>query len=394
MRVLVHLRSDWQRHRGGDVVQALRWAGWLEALGAKVTVAAESAPSLAGVDLLLLTNLGRAAELLPTLEHARQRGTPIALSPLFWPTEEFETQGRPGWFGRAWRCLPVGLRQRAKTAWRWAKQPTALYWLRDLCSGSDHVGQRLLAGVNALVATSQPEAIALEQHFRDLPPIQVVPIGVDAIYHASDPEAEEIEARFLPQRPARNQADPVLTEWLASPRRRGLVCVARFDPQKGQHRLLQALRGLDEELLLVGPDNPNYPGYRRECQRLADTKTRFLDSQPPTILKQIFARARVHVLVSWYETTGLTGLEAACQGAKVVVTDRGGTRDYYADLAWYASPTSLPSIRQAVEAALAAPAVPRLAERVRQHFTWRQSSQRLLAVLEQVAGTARRRHAA
>ncbi|MBK7308934.1 MAG: glycosyltransferase [Chitinophagaceae bacterium] len=42
-----------------------------------------------------------------------------------------------------------------------------------------------------------------------------------------------------------------------------------------------------------------------------------------TALANYYARARVHVLPSWFETCGLSSLEAAAMGCNIVITARG-----------------------------------------------------------------------
>ena len=395
MRVLMQIRPDWRELPGGDLVQVQRWAVWLRELGVQVAVGDAAAPALAGVDLVHFYNLGRAYALWPALAHCRRFGVPTVLTPLYWPTEEFERYGRPGLLGLVSRLLPGRLRARLKSAARLLRQPGQRGGLlREVWSGQDVLARRFLAAFDVLIAGSRPEADALRLLLPDHPAVALVHIGVDAFYWSDDRDLWRCERQPAWPGPPADEPDPPEDAGPA-PARAGVLCVARFDPQKGQHRLIKALRPVQVPLTLAGPTNPNYPHYRAYCARLGGPSVTILPRQGRGQLRALYRRCRVHALVSWYETTGLTGLEAGCCGARVVMTDRGGTRDYGGELAWYADPADLYSIGRTVEQALEAPDTPDLRTRVAQHFTWEQSARALLRVYQDLlAGRAAHRHAA
>ena len=376
MQVLMHTRPDWKEHPGGDFVQLQRWAFWLRRLGVQVEVSDAVEPDLTGVDLVHLNNLGRAYALWPTLQHCRRANVPVLLTTLYWPADEYENYGRPGFSGQVWRQLPTGIRDRIKSTARWLRQPQQPGLWSEIWHGSRSLARRVLGSVDSIIAVSKAEANALAGLLPDHPPVHVVQSGVDAVFWSDD---RDLWAR------EQGVADLHIPE-PAPGARSGILCVARFDPQKGQHRLIQSLRSLDVPLVLVGADNPNYPGYRALCCKLAGPNTAIRPRQNLGTLKMLFHACKVHALVSWYELSGLSALEAGACGARVVTTARGGMKEYCGDLAWYADPADLSSIRSAVEAALAAPATPNLANHVSRHFTWEQSARSLLAVYEATLG--------
>jgi glycosyltransferase involved in cell wall biosynthesis len=65
----------------------------------------------------------------------------------------------------------------------------------------------------------------------------------------------------------------------------------------------------------------------------------------------------VHVLASWFETTGLVSLEAAMMDCNVVVTKKGDTVEYFSDMAYYCEPDDINSIRNAIEKAYNNPVI-------------------------------------
>jgi glycosyltransferase involved in cell wall biosynthesis len=382
MRILMHERADGAAHPGGDLVQLRRWAFWLRRAGHEVLTSTDELPELAGVDLVHLNNASRAAALLPTARHCRRHGVPTLLTTLYWPAADFERRGRPGFAGWCAGRLPDGLRNRLKSGLRWWRQPCAAHW-RELWLGTPRVLRELLAEVSALAAVCAAEA----RWLRPLTsrPIFQVPSGVDQLFAVGDSDLARAE-QGRPQTGALDE-EP-------APERHGVLCVGRFDPQKGQHRLLAALAGLEVPVTLVGATNPNYPHYRAWCAASAGAQVRILPPQPVEELRRLYRSCQVHAQASWYELSSLSALEAAACGAHVVTTNAGGMAEYLGEAAWYTAPGDLAGLRSAVLAALATPPRPTLAERMRQHFTWEQSTRRLLAVYEQVAGQAADRRAA
>jgi hypothetical protein len=129
-------------------------------------------------------------------------------------------------------------------------------------------------------------------------------------------------------------------------------------------------------VVVVGQPNPEE--YRELCRRYADENVRFIDALPKEELASAYAAAKVHALPGWFETPGLSTLEAAAAGCNVVSTDRGLAREYLEDMAWYCDPRSLESIREAVLAAYKAPRGERLGEHVRERYTWERAAERTL----------------
>jgi hypothetical protein len=61
----------------------------------------------------------------------------------------------------------------------------------------------------------------------------------------------------------------------------------------------------------------------------------------------------------------------------VVITRKGGTADYFQDLAEYVAPQSIGEIRAATMRAWERPASSALRDHVLQHLTWEQSAKQL-----------------
>jgi glycosyltransferase involved in cell wall biosynthesis len=78
------------------------------------------------------------------------------------------------------------------------------------------------------------------------------------------------------------------------------------------------------------------------------------------------------------ETTGLSSLEAGAMGCNVVITDRGDTREYFGDRAFYCEPDSVDSIRDAIRSAYNAPACTGLTNHISKNLVWEKAVEKTL----------------
>ena len=93
----------------------------------------------------------------------------------------------------------------------------------------------------------------------------------------------------------------------------------------------------------------------------------------------------MHVLPSWFETTGLSSLESAASGCNIVITDKGDTAEYFGQYAYYCDPASADSILEAVTKAAAAPVNKALSELITSKYTWQQAARQTAASYETIA---------
>ncbi|MGN6639147.1 MAG: glycosyltransferase family 4 protein, partial [Mucilaginibacter sp.] len=153
-----------------------------------------------------------------------------------------------------------------------------------------------------------------------------------------------------------------------------VLCVARIEGIKNQLNLIRALNDTPFQLFLVGSHAPNQKGYYDECRRIASSNITFIDRVPQTELLKYYQEAKVHVLPSWFETTGLSSLEAAAMGCNIVITDKGDAGEYFGDKAFYCDPGDPQSILQAVERASDTPYNEDLHKMIIERYTWKQAA--------------------
>jgi glycosyltransferase involved in cell wall biosynthesis len=209
-----------------------------------------------------------------------------------------------------------------------------------------------------LLPNSELEAEAIRRELGVTTPQVVVPNGID-------------ESLFGQQSAATETRDE------------NVLYVGRFEPHKNQLGLIRALRDRPYRLILAGPSHPHHQKYYEQCLQEAGGNVEFVPERSQADLVALYQRARVHVVPSWYETTGLVSLEAAALRCNVVTTDRGFAREYFGDLAWYCDPANPQSITKAVDEAVHSPYKTALRERVLERFTWRAAAEATLRAYRQ-----------
>jgi glycosyltransferase involved in cell wall biosynthesis len=342
MRVLWLVRKNLTTHPGGDTTQILQTAAALRRRGVDVVLAPDSRRDLRPYDLVHLFHLDRLWENVGHARRVRAAGRPLALSPIYWPSDEFDRGGRAGVQGWLARTFGSARYQDLRLAQRYLMQSRALHYWPGFSFRASAV--ELLTAASVLLPNSRAEQEQIEARFGVRRPTVVVPNAADS-------------ATFGP---ATN----------ATVSRAGVLCVGRLEPRKNQLRLIEALHGTGIPLTLVGSAGRFNSAYERRCRRAADTTVRFAGAQPPAELRRLYHAARVHACASWYETPGLASLEAALCGCALVVTPGGCTREYFGVDATYAEPDDRASMRTAVEQALARGPSVDLAERAAREYTW------------------------
>ncbi|HYH05217.1 MAG TPA: glycosyltransferase family 4 protein, partial [Bacillota bacterium] len=295
MRILLQNRTDLLTAVAGDTVQVEKTREALAAFPVDLELSGAVAPDLTGFDLVHLFNIMPVQETYRQFLNAKRQHKKIVLSPIYWdPGEYLRETGQTTTFGVWWeQTMPLR--------------------------------REIIAGVELILPNSQSELEALRGLFGKLPPAVIVPNAADPVFAVATPD------RFVHRY-----------------QRQGfLLSVGRICRRKNQLALIRVAKSLGYPLVLIGPLNDG--AYYQECRRAAaGMGVLFIDTLSQMELASAYAAARVHALVSWYDTPGLVSLEAALAGCRIVTTDRGSTRDYLGERVFYCNPADPESIKQAI----------------------------------------------
>lgn len=163
-----------------------------------------------------------------------------------------------------------------------------------------------------------------------------------------------------------------------------IICVGRIENRKNQLNLIKALNNTDYKLVLIGAPSANQTQYYDQCRAIAGSNVTFLNKVPHDELLKYYQLAKVHVLASWFETTGLSSLEAAIMRCNIVITAEGDTKEYFADDAFYCDPENIESIKAAVEKASQATFSEALLGRILTQHTWKKAAEQTLEAYQQL----------
>jgi glycosyltransferase involved in cell wall biosynthesis len=356
MKILFIIRNTSHRIKGGDTFQAIQTARQLNKLNISVDIKQTGETiDYNRYDLLHFFNLTRPADIL---FHIRNSCKPFVVSPIWIDYSEYDKYHRKGMTGLLFRFLSAASIEYLKTIARWMagkdKLVTRSYlWQRHQACISEIINACALLLPNSLLEQNR-----LLQRCKFAARCEVIPNGIDPSLFAFD-------------NTTRKEQDLVL-------------CVARIEGIKNQLNLIKALNHTTYKLILIGAPAPNQHSYYRECRKIAAGNVSFIDHLPQEELAQYYYRAKVHVLPSWFETCGLSTLEAAAMGCNVVITDKGYTREYYEDYAFYCDPASPGSILQAIEQAGSSQYASGLKEKILTRYTWKHAADKTLAAYKKV----------
>src|SRR5207302_3171004 len=127
-------------------------------------------------------------------------------------------------------------------------------------------------------------------------------------------------------------------------------------------------------LVIAGTPEPGATLDRVKALAARHANVQLFGFLEQSTLNALYAACKVFCLPSHHEGTGLAALEAATYGAAVVITRRGGTRDYFGDLVEYVEPENDRDIRAAVTRAWDRPRSHALRDYVLRSLTWERSA--------------------
>lgn len=359
MRILFQSRKTLFSVPGGDTIQILKTAEALREKGYHVDISTELEPDIRTYDIVHLFNLMRPQEVYLQALNAKKYGKKIALSTIYGPYVEYDKKARQGLSGLVTKMLPHSGAEYLKIAAR-ALRNFEFHkgTLLVLSKGYYSLKKSIVDMVDIFLPNSESEMrrVIADHDLKD-PKYVVVPNAVDAKVFDFD------NVVISPEVNKYNDC---------------ILCVARIEGRKGQLNLVRAIKDLHWPLVLIGKSAPNHIRYFERIKKEAGPNLHIIGEVDHNLLPQYYKAAKVHALVSWMETPGLSSLEAAAMGCNIVITEKGDTRDYFGDYAFYCEPDSVESIRDAIIKAYESPVTPALRKHILQNFTWEKAAEKTL----------------
>jgi glycosyltransferase involved in cell wall biosynthesis len=356
MKVAFITRSTLYIVPGGDTVQVVQTAGQLTAMGIGVEILlSKDTIAYEKYDLLHFFNIIRPADIL---YHSKKAKKPFVVSTILCSYSEYDKHYRKG-IGVLFTYLPGDSVEYLKTIARWVLGKDHLSSYDYLWKGQRKSIIEILRRATMILPNSESEYKRVQQTYPCKIDHLVVPNGIN-------PDKFPFNAAIKKEENL-------------------VICVARIEGRKNHLNLIKALNNTKFKLVLIGAAAPNQADYYRECRSIAAANISFLDRIPQPELIEYYQRAKVHILPSWFETTGLSSIEAAVMHCNIVITDKGDTREYFGEDAFYCDPSDPESILAAVEEAGSAPFNENLRERILNKYTWKQAAVQTLKAYQLAA---------
>ncbi|KKU30754.1 MAG: Glycosyl transferase group 1 [candidate division WWE3 bacterium GW2011_GWA1_46_21] len=367
MKILMWARSDLYDYIGGDRVQIENTANALRVLGVDVDIATDINIDIETYDLVHVFQLDWTPETYFYVQKARKHNKPVILSPIHHSLKEvhrfdneyvfdyrritkylFREQHNRDTFKNIYRSL-----FNIKKA-----RPTFLSLLIGLAA----MHKRTLQSANVVLVQTEIEAKDLKETYNVDFEWEKVLNGVSRSF---------VDVPLVPS--------PIGVE-------NYIISVGRVEPRKNTLKIIDAVadfrkkHNLDVKLVLVGKKSRNHIEYlirfgfavRRHSwivhiEELENAK------MPP-----LYQHAKVCVSASWFETTGLTLLEALFCGTNAVASgDRA--KEYLGAYASYCDPGSVASIESAVEKEFFS-ARPKLPIEMKKTYTWENTASKIKGI--------------
>jgi glycosyltransferase involved in cell wall biosynthesis len=355
MKVVFIVRSTFDSIRGGDSQQVLCTARELRNLGVSVDIKKASEPVDYGrYDLMHLFNLIRPADHLLHIERSK---LPCVLSTVYLDYSGFDRHGRGMPSRLIFRITGKNHAEYLKNCYRMLKRQDTLVSPEYLL-GHRRAVKKVLNAARMLLPNSRSEYNRLSADFGIHSAFRVIPNGIDAQIFGTVPAEPRIDNQVL--------------------------CVGQIYGLKNQHRLIEATRNMEVKLVIIGKPPPNHQGYFDYCKKIAHRKVEFFGFMPQEELVKFYARSRVHALPSWFETTGLSSLEAGAMGCNLVVGTGGDTRDYFEGYASFCDAPDQHGIEVALQNELNKPLSTGFREYILSRYTWEQAARETLLAYQTV----------
>lgn len=347
MKVLFISRATLFSQPGGDTLQMEETAKYLRKKGITVDINPEN-PEIAHYDLIHGFNLIRPAVLLPYLKEK-----PFVLSSIYHDYAEYDQYHRGLSAKTLYRsCGKFGV-EYLKVISRWVNGSDSFPGWKYLLAGHKSSMKKVLQKSRHVFTTSQQEASQIKKDLEQDFNFSIVPLGSEHFTISEPPQ-----------------------------KRAGILCAARIEGPKNQLNLIRAVNGTSYTLMLTGNIATNQSDYAQVCKNEAGPNIEFAGRLSDFDLSKAFAAAKVHALPSYYETTGLSTLEALKSGCQAVITGRGAQKELFEGHAFFCDPDSPESIREAIEKAMYSE--DDHSNWVKENFSWAKAAKDILDIYKTV----------
>lgn len=363
MKVLFQTRTNLYSAPGGDLIQINKTKEYLEKLGVKVDISLEFEPDLTNYDIVHLFNLMDPQDIYLQCINAKRQNKKVVLSTIYGLYTEYERKARGGLSQKIANILTPYQIGYSKIIIRHYYENRFHKGVKKLLfRGYFGLMKDITNNVDVFLPNSASEMKRVAAEFRlKKYNFEIVPNSIDrAVFDNSILNTNSKYAKY----------------------KDCILCAARIEGRKSTLNLIRAVKDTKYTLVLVGNESKNQKKYVDQVHSEAGSNVVFLGPVPHEELRELYQVAKVHALVSWMETPGLSSIEAAAMGCNIVVTKKGDTEEYFEDFAFYCDPNDVTSIKDAIDKAYSAPFNEELKTKILLEYTWEKAALQTLKAYE------------
>ena len=374
MKVLMCGRFDLFEKPGGDTVQIKNTATELQKLGAEVDICTSSDRDFSAYDLIHIFQLDWIPEIYFFVKKAKDSQKKIVFSPIhhnIYEVKKFDDIYAFD-FRRISRILfkDQFKRDTFKNLYRSVFDSRRLGpTLFSVLNGFKNMQRQILQWSDVVLVQTELEASDLKKTFGVENTWVKVPNGVGENY--------------LDVSDLTNPLD--INDYV--------ICVGRVEPRKNQLSIIEAMKKFREEtksdvsLVLIG-----YLGERKHFEYSGKFKKeleknkwiKHITKVPYDRMPAYYKFSKVGVSASWFETTGLTSIEALFCGANAVASGERA-RECLGNYASYCCPDNIDSIKEAIITQYYLPR-PVVDPELRKIYTWKNAAEKTLNAYNNLLG--------
>lgn len=212
---------------------------------------------------------------------------------------------------------------------------TPLIWLDENSRYDINLIKTILAYADLVVTNSEMESRQLIRHLGMNPGLlRHVHVGVDPCFF--------------------EKADPCLFKTVYNVQDY-ILSVGMIEERKNTLNIVRALRDIGRPVVFVGDyrDKKYYDACMREANGFPNVKFVPYLSPKSEILRSAYQNCLLYVQASLLDTPGISALEAAASGCKLVLATGGSVREYFENYCEFIEPNTPDGIKRAVSKALA-----------------------------------------
>jgi glycosyltransferase involved in cell wall biosynthesis len=358
MNVGFCIRGDVARRPGGDYVQFKETANALRDLGIVVKEYLGEIPDSREMDVLHVFNTSRISYPARVAKYSMASGVPMVLTPIWHSTDQMQK-----FYRKMYRLESMSVSRYLGAKELFYEFPNIDFAAIRSCISWIKTVRTIARSASAVVANSDQELSTFCEELEIL----------------VEPNASIVPNAFNLKEISR------LSKGVEKEKR--IVCAGRVEPRKNQIAVAKAFLNSElastHDLVFIGELNNWHKKYVSEFEKLLKqnaSKIRYLGSLQWQDAVSLYSSSEIAVLASFFETTGLSALEALACKAKVVMTQASYNDYYFGSSVEYCDPYDVNSITDAMNKT----SNTEYPARDLSKFTWQHVGELLVKVYERI----------